>query len=108
MENLLTVRLEAHHTERNHHRFYELRLGHDLFGLWMLTLHYGRTGRNGHLRQFSSSDASILRSQIQQCLRVRETAPRRLGCRYRLVSMEQADGFPVSHWFPEERLQPFR
>lgn len=107
MENLLSVRLEAHHPERNHHRFYELHLGRDLFGQWTLTLHYGRTGRQGHQRPFSSSDASILQSQIHQCLKVRGTAPRRLGCRYRLVSLEQIDDFPVSHWFPEAWLQPF-
>lgn len=107
MDNLLCIRLEAHHPQRNHHRFYELAIGRDLFGLWTLTLHYGRTGQQWHKRQFSSSDAGILKRQIQHCLKVRETAPQRLGCRYRLVSIEQTDQCPVSDWFPEAWLQPF-
>lgn len=107
MDRLLTVRLEAHHPERNHHRFYELALGRDLFGLWMLTIHYGRTGRQGHERRFASSDPSTLQKHIHHCLKVRESAPRRFGCRYRLVNLEQADDMPIEYWLPEAWLQPF-
>lgn len=107
MDNLLSIRLEAHHPERNHHRFYELAIGLDLFDLWTLTINYGRIGGHGHERQFSSSDLQPLQNQIQHCLKVRETAPQRLGCRYRLVSIEQTDQCPVSDWFPEAWLQPF-
>lgn len=108
MDNLLSIRLEAHHPERNHHRFYELAVGRDLFGLWMLTIQYGRTGRQGCQRQFSSSDPGSLKSQIQHCLKVRETAPRRFGCRYELVSMEQADTLLIQDWFREAWLEPFQ
>jgi len=47
MDNLLSVRLEAHRPDRNHHRFYELRIGRDFFGQWTLTICYGRIGQAG-------------------------------------------------------------
>ncbi|WP_437185270.1 WGR domain-containing protein [Planctomicrobium sp. SH668] len=108
MDHLLTVRLEAHYPERNHHRFYELALGLDLFGLWTLTVHHGRTGRPGHQRSFSSSDLQTLQTQIRRCLIVRESAPRRLGCRYQLVNLSQDDDLLIEDWLPEAWLQPFR
>jgi len=107
MDNLLSVRLEAHRPDRNHHRFYELRIGRDFFGQWTLTICYGRIGQAGRERMFSSINPKALRKQIQHCLNVRETAPRRVGCRYRLVNIEQAEGVLVQDWLPEAWLQPF-
>lgn len=95
MDNLLTVRLEAHHPRRNHHRFYELRIGRDFFSQWTLAICYGRIGQAEQERLFSSSNPQTLHNKIQQCLRVRQSAPRRLGCRYLVVNIEQADGILI-------------
>lgn len=108
MDNLLFIRLEAYHIERNYYRFYELRIGRDFFNQWTLTISYGRIGQAGRERMFSSINPKALQNLIQQCLRVRASAPRRLGCRYRLATIEQADGMPIEDWFPEAWLQPFQ
>jgi predicted DNA-binding WGR domain protein len=47
MEDLLTVAFEAHHPERNRHRWYEVAVGRDLLENWTVTIRYGRTGQGG-------------------------------------------------------------
>jgi predicted DNA-binding WGR domain protein len=56
MDDLLTIRLEAHHPSLNHHRRYELSVGHDLLGDWTVTIRYGRVGQAGQSLRFGGTD----------------------------------------------------
>jgi hypothetical protein len=38
MENLLTIALEAHNDDLNHHRSYEITVGRDLLDDWTLSI----------------------------------------------------------------------
>lgn len=107
MDNLLAVTFEAHHDERNHHRRYEIRVGRDLFGEWTVALRYGRTGRGGQEVRHSATDSEQLRKVILDSLRRRLSAPRRIGCAYRLKELSAADGVDVGFWLPESALSAF-
>ncbi|HEY1270440.1 MAG TPA: WGR domain-containing protein [Gemmataceae bacterium] len=108
MDNLLTVSLEAHNAGRNHHRRYEIRLGRDLFGDWTVCLLYGRVGRAGQLVRHSGTDPERLRQVIHESLRRRLSAPKRIGCAYRLSGLSTADGIDVAFWLPGDTLACFR
>lgn len=108
MDNLLTVSFEAHNTDRNHHRRYEIRLGRDLFGDWTVCLLYGRKGRAGQIVRHSGSDAEPLRQVIRESLRRRLTAPTRIGCAYTLRGLTAANGIDMAFWLPEATLACFR
>lgn len=107
MDNLLTVTFEAHNDDRNHHRRYEIRVGRDLFGAWTVALRYGRTGRGGQEVRHSAADSEKLRKLIRESLRRRLSAPRRLGCAYRLKEMSVADGIDAGYWVSTAALAGF-
>lgn len=90
MENLMSLALEAHNPLKNHHRRYEIEIGMDLFDKWTLSIRYGRVGRVGHAELFSSTHIAELQTIVHQRLRRRMTSRSRIGCRYRVVSLEQA------------------
>jgi len=107
MDNLLTISLDAHNADRNHHRRYEIRLGRDLFGDWTVCLLYGRVGRAGQLVRHSGADPERLRQVIQASLRRRLSAPKRIGCAYRLSGLSTADGIDVAFWLSGDALACF-
>lgn len=107
MQNLLSLTLAAHHPARNHHRHYELLLGRDLFGDWTVTLRYGRIGTCGQTQQFSSHNVAELRGMIRERLRRRLSAPRRIGCAYRLVGLSVAAGCEPAEWLPADIVARF-
>lgn len=107
MDNLLCVIFEAHNGERNHHRRYEIRLGRDLFGEWTVAFRFGRTGRGGQEVRLSGADVQQLRKVIRANLRRRLSAPRRIGCAYRLKEWSAAEGVDVGFWLPESALAAF-
>lgn len=104
MDNLLYLCLEAHNPERNHHRRYEVRLGRDLFGRWVVTIGYGRTGLGGQQRTYSDSNPEHVRAVIFDCLERRQSAPRRIGCRYRLHELSAGPGIDLGFWLPPTLL----
>ena len=107
MDSLITLAFEAHHAERNHHRHYEVRIGRDLLDDWTVTIRYGRTGQGGQERRYGSRDPETLRAIIRERLRRRLSAPKRIGCSYRLASFSEAPGFNASAWLPGEILERF-
>jgi hypothetical protein len=107
MENLLAVTFEAHNADLNHHRRYEIRVGRDLFGEWTVAFRYGRTRKAGQEIRHSGGDPMALRRLVQECLHRRLTAPRRIGCSYRLGQVSLASGFDVDFWLPQESLAGF-
>jgi predicted DNA-binding WGR domain protein len=107
MDNLLTVAFEAHHTEQNHHRLYQITIGRDLFDAWTVAIRYGRVGQDGQQRRFVSSKAEEMRQVISERLRRRLSATRRIGCPYRLTKLDMAEGFDSAAWLPGEVMARF-
>lgn len=107
MDNLLTVAFKAHHPERNHHRWYRITLGQDLLGNWTLAVEYGRVGGGSQQRQFASPSPDLLRSILRERLLRRLSAPRRIGCAYRLTAWDAAPGFDAGQWLPAEVMARF-
>lgn len=107
MDNLLTVTFEAHNAEKNHHRCYQVILGRDLLDDWTVTIRYGRTGQGGRELRYAASEAEAMRTIIRDRLRRRLSAPKRIGCPYRLARFSAATGFDASVWLPGEVMARF-
>lgn len=100
MQNLLTVAFEAHHAERNHHRRYEIMIGRDLLDTWTVSIRYGRIGNSGSETSYSSKQVAEAQEIVHDRLRRRLSAPRRIGCGYRLTMLDSMSGFDLSRWLP--------
>ena len=107
MENLLSVAFEAHHQGKNHHRRYEVVIGRDLLDAWTVAIRYGRTGRRGHEQRFASPECEAMRAVVRDRLRRRLSAPRRIGCPYRLTAYNAAPGFDGTLWLPRDIMASF-
>jgi predicted DNA-binding WGR domain protein len=107
MDNLLTVALEAHNTERNDHRLYEVRVGRDLLNDWTVTIRYSRVGQRGREERFGGAGIEPMAAIIKARIKQRLSAPRRIGCSYRLARLDAADGVELSRWLPMELLARF-
>jgi predicted DNA-binding WGR domain protein len=107
MENLLTVAFEAHHTERNHHRRYQLTVGRDLLDDWTVTVCYGRTGQAGREVRYADASPDAMRAVIRERLSRRLSAPKRIGCPYRLAALNTAPGIDATFWLPGEVMTRF-
>ncbi|QOJ14158.1 MAG: WGR domain-containing protein [Planctomycetia bacterium] len=104
MLDLLTIALEAHSEELNHHRRYEVSVGRDLLGDWVVWVHYGRVGQPLRELWFTSPDAEEARALMHDRLRRRLSAPRRIGCAYRLVGLTAGQGLDARTWVPGSLL----
>ncbi len=107
MENLLTVSFEAHNSEQNHHRRYQVTVGRDLLDDWTVAVRYGRTGQGGQERRFASAKATEMQAVIRDRLRRRLSAPKRIGCPYRLTAYSVAPGFDPASWLPGDLMAQF-
>lgn len=87
MDNLLTVAFEAHSQEENHHRRYQITVGRDLLDDWTVAILYGRTGQE---KRYASPKAEEMRAIIRDRLRRRFSAPKQIGCSYRLAAFSAA------------------
>ena len=108
MDNLLTATFEAHNLDKNHHRRYSIRIGRDLLDDWTVTIGHGRTGQAGRETHFASPNAEQAQAIVRDRLRRRISAPRRIGCAYRLSMFDVAPGFDCGGWFPDQLLLNFR
>ena len=107
MDNLLTVAFEAHHADLNHHRRYQITVGRDLLDDWTVSICYGRIGQRGHVLCFANREADKLRAIVRDRLRRRLSAPKRIGCPYRLKEISSAVGFDSDEWLPGEIISQF-
>jgi predicted DNA-binding WGR domain protein len=107
MDNLLTLAFEAHNTEKNHHRRYQITIGRDLLDDWTVSIRYGRIGQDGQQKRFASPKPEEMRQVISERLRRRLSATRRIGCAYRLTRLDMAEGFDSAAWLPEEVMARF-
>lgn len=107
MDDLLVATFEAHNPERNHHRWYRVRVGRDLFGYWTVYFGYGRVGQAGQSIRYGGASAVPFQEAVRDCLLRRLSAPQRLGCEYTLGDLSAADGFDVASWLPQDILARF-
>ncbi len=107
MDNLFTIAFEAHNSELNHHRRYQITLGRDLLNDWTVAICYGRTGQGGQEKRFASPRVDEVRAVIRDRLRRRLSAPKRIGCSYRLTTLNSAPGFEAASWLPGDVLARF-
>ena len=107
MDNLLTVAFETHNVEKNHHRRYQVTVGRDLLDDWTVAICYGRTGQAGREIRYAGSREEAMRAIIRDRLRRRLSAPKRIGCPYRLAAYDAAPGFDASSWLPGEVMARF-
>src|SRR3954468_21250963 len=91
MLELCHIALTALHPERNVWRAYRLSLGRDLFGDWTVDLRYGRVGQRGQGRRIACGSLEEARRVARSYLRRRVSAPRRIGCTYRIVSFDPGE-----------------
>jgi predicted DNA-binding WGR domain protein len=80
----LCITLEARSTAHRCLRAYEIVVGADLFGAWMVEMSYGRIGTPGRTKVRTFSTTEEAQVQVDVCLRKRASAPRRSGVAYRL------------------------
>src|SRR4051812_7476820 len=90
--------MEAHNDLLNHHRWYTVMVGTDLFGEWTVTMRYGRRGRGGNERHASAATREGAAGLVRQCLARRSSAPRRIGCPYRLTAVDADPGIELDEW----------
>ena len=107
MDNLLCIAFEAHNHEKNHHRRYEVTVGRDLLNDWTVSIRYGRMGQGGRELRYAATEAEEMRAVIRERLRRRLSAPKRIGCPYRLAGFTAAPGFDTSAWLPGEVMARF-
>jgi predicted DNA-binding WGR domain protein len=107
MGNLLTFAFEAHNQEKNYHRRYEVALGRDLLDDWTVSIRFGRCGRAGQELRYAASEPEAIRAIIRDRLHRRLTAPKRIGCPYRLATFSAAPGFDASAWLPGDVMARF-
>lgn len=102
MSELCHITLVAIHPERNVRRTYRLGLGRDLFGDWMVELRYGRMGQRGQERRIACDSLEEAHRVVRTHLRRRVSAPRRIGCPYRVVSVDLGQTNLLSPALPTE------
>ncbi|MGL5840145.1 MAG: WGR domain-containing protein [Sphingorhabdus sp.] len=78
----LTFRLQALDPSRNIARGYRIEASIDLFGHWIVDLHWGRIGTRGQGRTVSFADGGKAEAFIRKVLQRRASAPKRIGINY--------------------------
>jgi predicted DNA-binding WGR domain protein len=107
MDNLLSVAFQAHHDANNHHRHYAVTLGRDLLDHWTVSITYGRTGQAGRELRYAAPAPEPIKAVIRDRLRRRLSAPKRIGCPYRLAAYTAAPGFDAAAWLPGDIMARF-
>jgi hypothetical protein len=107
MDNLIAIAFEAHHAERNHHRRYSIVIGRDLLDDWTVRICYGRIGGRGREQRIASHQSDELRTIVRDRLQRRLTAPRRIGCEYRLKEWSTGPGVDAGYWLPDDLMVRF-
>ncbi|MCC6358739.1 MAG: WGR domain-containing protein [Phycisphaerales bacterium] len=107
MLDLLTIALEAHCHERNHHRRYEVSVGRDLLDHWVVTIRFGRVGQSLQRMQWADPRPEVMRTVLTERLRRRLSARRRLGCPYVVRELTMRDGVWAADWLLPQVCEAF-
>jgi hypothetical protein len=79
----------------------------DLLDDWTVASRYGRTGQAGRELRYASPQPDAIRAIIRDRLRRRLSAPKRIGCAYRLAAFSAAPGFDAAAWLPGDVMARF-
>lgn len=79
------LHLEARDPSRNRLRRWELEITDDLFGVWSVRINFGRIGASGRTLVRVFSEFTAAERYVRAALARRDSAPRRIGVRYRVV-----------------------
>jgi hypothetical protein len=106
----LSLELEAHNPARNHYRAYAVEVGQDLLRDWVVTFRFGRLAQpgSGRVLTYAVSDLDAARRLVRDRLKRRLSAPRRIGCAYRLRRLVLGTGEDVTAWVPDGLLSGSR
>ena len=74
--------LEARDPALGRFRSHRLEAGIDLFGFWVVEITFGRIGTFGRRLRYVAGDEAETRKFVQQSLRRRATARKRIGVSY--------------------------
>lgn len=107
MDNLLAITLTANNSNQNHHRFYNIRIGRDLFGDWTMICQFGRAGTRGREVHHAAMNIRDLQRLLQISLKRRLSAPKRIGCPYELTEFSIANDPMLESCFPRELTAAF-
>lgn len=103
MLNQLAIHLQAIHPEENVYRQYEVYVGQDLFGSWLLTTAYGRLGKGRHMKQYAFDSQKELIHKLITLLKKRLASRSRIGVNYQVTKFLANDCSLI----PEELLPLF-
>lgn len=78
----LCFQLKAINEERNIFRQYEIYVGKDLLGSWLLTIAYGRIGQVTQIKNYPFETLENLQEKLQELLKKRLSSRRRIGANY--------------------------
>ena len=70
-------------------------------------IRYGRTGRRGRESHYADADPAAMVAVIRDRLQRRLSAPKRIGCRYRLKEFSAAPDFDASSWLAGDVMASF-
>ncbi|CUW41948.1 conserved protein of unknown function (plasmid) [Magnetospirillum sp. XM-1] len=88
---LFAVQLEADSDALDHHRIYRMEVERDLLGDVIVIIAHGRRGSRLAARSIHVPDLSAAQEFVRSRLRRRATAPRRIGCSYRITALDTLD-----------------
>ena len=91
--NVFYAALEACNPERGHKRAYRLEAGTDLFGDWLVDVTYGRIGPGGRTIRYLARDEAEAKKLVQQSLKRRGTARKRIGVGYQIKELSDPAGW---------------
>lgn len=80
-----TIRLRAFNESRNINRIYEINQSRGLYDLSVVSLRWGREGTRGQTKTIGFDTRSEALKYVNNVLRKRLTAERRIGINYQLV-----------------------
>lgn len=87
----LGIQLQAINAEKNIYRQYEIYIGKDLFGTWLLAIAYGRIGKATQIRNYPFEHLESLQSRLKNILRKRLSSQNRIGTNYHIISCSVHD-----------------
>ena len=64
-------------------------------------------GRTGQERHYASPRPEAMQAVVRNRLRRRLSAPKRIGCAYRLAASSAAPGFDAAVWLPGDVMARF-
>jgi hypothetical protein len=92
----ISIELQAKDVSANRLRGWRVEAGPDLFGVWVITVRFGRIGAADRALGYQFASEAEVRSFVRTRLRRRGTAKRRIGVAYRVITASP-DVEPLLH-----------